>query len=92
MHRGYTTVLGFRLIGFYNKQFCYMHFKACFRSHTFHVQNLTQMSSNKDFRSSTLGSAHEKFGDYKWTLVFDHRDFGTEIYRHFDTFHSLFSS
>ena len=36
--------------------------KACFRRRNFHVPNLMQMSSNKDFRSLTLGSAHEKFG------------------------------
>ncbi len=37
-------------------------FKACFRRRTFHVPNLMQMSSNKDLRSLTLGSTHEKFG------------------------------
>jgi hypothetical protein len=36
--------------------------KARFRRRTFHVLNLMQMSSNKDFRSLTLGSAHVKFG------------------------------
>ena len=35
--------------------------KARFRRRTFHGPNLMQMSSNKDFRSLTLGSAHEKF-------------------------------
>jgi hypothetical protein len=35
--------------------------KTRFRRRTFHVLNLMQMSSNKELRSLTLGSAHEKF-------------------------------
>ena len=35
--------------------------QAWFRRRTFHVPNLMQMSSNKELRSLTLGSAHEKF-------------------------------
>ncbi len=35
--------------------------KACSRRRTFHEPNLMQMSSNKDFRSLTLGSVHVKF-------------------------------
>ncbi len=35
--------------------------EARFRRRTFHVPNLMQMSSNKELRSLTLGSAHEKF-------------------------------
>ena len=41
---------------------------ASFRRQTFHVPNLRQMRSNKELRSLTLGSAHEKFGNQAYDI------------------------
>ena len=38
-----------------------IYFDACFRSWTFHVLNLMQISSNKELRSLTSGLAQQKF-------------------------------
>ena len=55
------SILFWNLLTYFNHRF-----QKC-RRRTFHVPHLMRMNLNKEFRSLTLGSAHEKFESRKLT-------------------------